>query len=382
LEAVVPLYESDLCRARLFARGIKKFDKGAFSKIHLMWISDAPIQDYRQEMSKIEQELKSSGHDVSIETFTTDSGWHKQQEMKLRASSKIESTFYVVLDTKNAPIKDFDLSTFLTADNKGIVTGSRKKADFASPHGKFSHIDQVHGDWYKQAEKTLGHKLPENTMLPFSVSPQVIHTKSARKLVSELESRTGQDLFHVMLGGKGTEFTLYQTYMRTEREFSCYHATATSDPNYTHWRREHYPGHTLESLKKIRDGKDDFKFFGVHRNRHWVEEDIQPVVQTVREIYKSRGLITDDDGWYNDDCVKPGQGHSTVGEKRTLTYDFEAPSAAIAMAASEEGPTATPPAEQATTNETATERAADSKTETVTAGAEPASQIATTTTQM
>merc|ERR1719245_503640 len=100
-------------------------------------------------------------------------GWFAQQILKLKISSEVSSDYYVVLDAKNAILRDIEADTFFTRCNQGKMIGIYKA----------NGIPQPHVNWYKASAAALKYAPQLKGLWPSSVTPVVIHKRTVTEML-------------------------------------------------------------------------------------------------------------------------------------------------------------------------------------------------------
>merc|ERR1719401_713667 len=65
-------------------------------------------------------------------------GWYAQQVLKLKIAKFVPTEYYILLDSKNAFVKDIDEDAFFSPCNQGKIYGTYR----------FEDIPQPHKEWY------------------------------------------------------------------------------------------------------------------------------------------------------------------------------------------------------------------------------------------
>ncbi|CAK0909158.1 unnamed protein product [Prorocentrum cordatum] len=146
---VLPFYERDLCKAQYTARSIALHDTGsALGDVLLLWISTQPSDAYAEGIQAIRDSLAGSRKvellDLSPQVNGNHKdGWYAQQVLKLKAASRVNSEYFVVLDSKNTLLQDVNAQTFLTECRQARLFGTYPWGQLPKLHQELSG-DKVH----------------------------------------------------------------------------------------------------------------------------------------------------------------------------------------------------------------------------------------------
>jgi hypothetical protein len=233
---VVPFYHRDLCKMRILASSISKHDPmGYLGDVALLWLDKDTPGTHQEDVDDIIGSIQST-HSVTLHDFSwvfgTDmKGWEIQQVMKLKAAMLVNSDFFVVLDAKNAFIRDVKFDTFISECNTGLI------------YAQFT-VEEQGGEkkeWFEKSAKALGLGVPEGKV-GGSITPVIFHTQTVKDL---LEHELGEELTveKFCTSGKlcdairdgATEFTLYYTFVKDKTAESCIHNSIDSHPALSLW---------------------------------------------------------------------------------------------------------------------------------------------------
>jgi hypothetical protein len=228
---VVLFHERDLCKMRLLASSLTKHDPNQLiSTVHLIWISTHSPKEFMRDIDSIRNTASASHtvrfHDVSwMHGSGMKKGGHVQQIMKLKAASLVKEDYYVVLDAKNAFIRDLQPDTFLTPCAQGRV--------FADT--EFDNLNDDAKEWYSASAAALGVDVPPDRKWSASITPVVMHTQTVIDMLNYLdEDPSPQSLCsgtlceHIKSGA--TEFSLYYLYIATKTDEKCIHQASSHNP--------------------------------------------------------------------------------------------------------------------------------------------------------
>ncbi|CAK0909156.1 unnamed protein product [Prorocentrum cordatum] len=163
---VLPFYERDLCKAQYTARSIALHDTGsALGDVLLLWISTQPSDAYAEGIQAIRDSLAGSRKvellDLSPQVNGNHKdGWYAQQVLKLKAASRVNSEYFVVLDSKNTLLQDVNAQTFLTECRQARLFGTY-------PWGQLPKLHQESGSTarrrcWRSASRTAGSGPPRS----------------------------------------------------------------------------------------------------------------------------------------------------------------------------------------------------------------------------
>jgi hypothetical protein len=171
IDVVIPFFERDLCKLKYTAKSISLYDPNHYlGDVYLMWVSFKPPWQFQAEIDEIKRYISQTREAIFIDFSQTLAsehdllGWYAQQVVKLKVASWVRSSFYLVLDTKNALIQEVKADTFFTECNQARIL-----ADYP-----FDGIPAPHRDWYKLSAQALHVNPPDRGYWPASISPVVI----------------------------------------------------------------------------------------------------------------------------------------------------------------------------------------------------------------
>lgn len=231
---VIPFYHRDLCKMKILASSLTKHDPNhELGDVVLLWLDSDTPGKYQDDINVIIG-YTQEGHGVHFHDFSWAmhaglKGWELQQVMKLKAAMLVDAEFYVVLDAKNAFIRDVQPDTFLSPCNQGLVFAQWTIGEQGDE--KFS--------WFDHAAKDLGVGLPSGKMSG-SITPCVMHTKTVLNMFEHLsEAKTVLKVCEGPLCGYiqrgATEFALYYTYVRQLADEKCIHNAVDHHPAVSLW---------------------------------------------------------------------------------------------------------------------------------------------------
>jgi hypothetical protein len=229
-DVVIPVFERDVCKAKYLAKSLAVHDpQQRLGTIILMWVSFKSSEQYLADVNDINESL-SGNHKVRFIDFSPElnsqsmNGWYAQQILKLKISSIVSSKYYVVLDAKNALLKDVDAQTFFSWCHQGTMMGAYKASEIPEPHI----------NWYRESARALGVAPPEEGLWPSSITPVVIHKETVQDMLKSLGE--GNSIHKLcdgplcgLLGARGhhgfgaSEFTLYTLFARSRSDFDRIH---------------------------------------------------------------------------------------------------------------------------------------------------------------
>jgi hypothetical protein len=225
---VILFYVRDLCKMKLTAKSISQHDPdGLLGHVLLLWLDESLATDHAEDIDEIkaaiEQTRRVTFHDFSWMIRTKGmAGWKQQQMMKLKAATLIETDFYVVLDAKNAIIRDVRPGTLISACNTGFIFGQHTVGE----------LTEEKRGWFEKSAKALGVTVPPDRKLSGSTTPVLMHTQTVRDMFQAIgEKMDTKDLcmgpLCDFIHDGATEFTMYELFVATRSEEGCIH-TLTS----------------------------------------------------------------------------------------------------------------------------------------------------------
>jgi hypothetical protein len=272
LDLAIPFFERDLCKLKYTAKSISLYDPHHhLGNVYLMWVSFKPFWQYKEQIDEVLRLLRKTRLAFLLDfselmRSTQITGWHAQQIVKLKVASKIGSSSYLVLDTKNTLIREVKADTFLMKCNQGRI-----QADYAG-----AEIPTEHLDWYRRSAKALHLQPPDKAggYWPASVTPVVMHKQTVLDMLSYIGEQASTDklcdgpLCEMMgairshgSGAGATEFTMYTLWAYQKTKLECTHSIDVMGPATvpygSHWRADliHELGmrdvHGLEELEQV-----------------------------------------------------------------------------------------------------------------------------------
>lgn len=211
ITAVIPLrlkevrFISDLKRFKELL--LPSFEKYWIDKDNLEFLVITPPEDQliiKKSINNISNfKIKIVNDDKICPTLKKESGWYKQQILKLSVAKYVRTEYYITLDADiilHKPLRMCDL--FI--DGKAIF---KKEEAF------------VHMDWWIASKKVLksNYEIKEKDIV-IAVTPEILHTNSCVKLLNEIALRNKVEdpylfLFRICENLKWTEYTLYWLYL-------------------------------------------------------------------------------------------------------------------------------------------------------------------------
>jgi len=327
---VVPTYEKDLCKLRLFARGMaRNVHTSLFKSVKLIWTSAEPMAAYAAQLRAVGAEFgplepliewleHSSIVAPSNRSFH---GWYQQQLAKLTIARTLSTDFYVVLDSKNAPIAKLVLSDFLDPARRAWV------------HNDFQltkHRNQSkYATWYGRSENVIGWSVPDCHRVPRSITPITLHTASVKSMLALLERRVKGGLANAIARNGATEFTLYNTYIRgpdLAPPFGCVHAESpvtTDEVAETVFTTGASVESRFDQIRGLAHGHPHkhVRFFGLHKefvSHPEVHSRIDELLALLLAVGRSHGLLREGDSdELNHFCLSlPSRNESLTASER------------------------------------------------------------------
>ncbi|CAK0865976.1 unnamed protein product [Prorocentrum cordatum] len=282
---VILFYERDLCKMKLLAASLTKHDPNLLiGTVHLVWLSKHPPSDYMGDIDSIRNAAAASHtvrfHDMSWMFGAGMEGWHTQQIVKLKASGLVEEDYYVVMDAKNALIRDIEPDTFMTPCYQAKV--------FADTD--FDLLNSDAKGWYYKSAGVLGVDIPPGRKWSASITPVVMHTQTVINLLQDLhESPSPLSLCNGALCGHikygATEFTLYYLYAATKTDEKCIHREFQHNPALSMWRGFHDP----EVVQKAMDDPN-ILIFGAQSGSMPGGDAGQKIASQLQKLFEDAGV--------------------------------------------------------------------------------------------
>lgn len=220
LTVVIPVFERDLCKMKLTAKSIVVHDPDRIlGKVIICWVSKHSAGEYAKDLDEIRNTLSQHGEVEVVELIVPPDGqgWFVQQAAKLKIASKVQTDFYLVLDAKNALLRDVEKDSFFTPCNQGKIFG-RYTMD---------EMPGLHKDWYFKSAGVLCQQPMDRGRWPASITPMTMHTSTVLDLLDTLhEPRAFGGCSGGLcdaLGAGATEFTLYLVYVGRVSIMECIH---------------------------------------------------------------------------------------------------------------------------------------------------------------
>mmetsp|Transcript_22264 Transcript_22264/g.44661 ORF Transcript_22264/g.44661 Transcript_22264/m.44661 type:complete len:599 (+) Transcript_22264:37-1833(+) len=234
IDVVVTTFERDLCSVKLQARSLaQRLNKTEFGTIHYLWVSEYPMDQYKQSIQDIKKELNGfhfefhevkswvgSGSGIttpgipgstissSIKKTDTDllsmtdkeDGWKAQQVARLLASRIVTSNYYLILDSANFLVEPLRRTDFLDKCNRGLMFPRKTPGNLPLPHQT----------WMDNAQKFLGSFISEDIKLDIGMTPFLMHTQTVQNLL-EYTSERKASISEALEGT--TELALYTAFV-------------------------------------------------------------------------------------------------------------------------------------------------------------------------
>lgn len=217
---VITVLKEDLCALAITATSIRKHDHPRrLGKVILVWVSQSSSHEYSEQLSKVLALLRMHGEAELLEANLTkgSSEWRAQQAVRLKVASVVKSDFYILLDAKDALLRDAS-KLFFTHCSQGKIFG-RYTMD---------EMPQTERAGYASAASVLQQTPLRDGKWPAMAAPLVMHTDTVIGLLhklgepSELGDCTGGLCSALALGA--SELTLYVVYAVRMADFGCTHS--------------------------------------------------------------------------------------------------------------------------------------------------------------
>jgi len=304
---MIPVFERDLCKLKVTARSIVAHDPdGVLGKVLICWVSQAARGEFTDQLDEITRILEEHG-EVEVLEMQLDgvTGWLAQQSAKLKVASRASSEYYVVLDAKNALLRDMEPDAFFTPCNQAKVFGRYRMDDMPAEHRS----------WFEASAGVLGQQAMEWGTWPASVTPMVLHRQTTLDMLSMLGE--SPDFTSACDGGlcdslrqQATEFTLYLVYAARIARFDCIHAIEErpwdDELSASIWRNNDVgTAGQVEAMAEHSDLNGNPLFFGAQAGALDGFRDTErfKILSGLFSVYENAGLY-DWDNWDDmADCI-------------------------------------------------------------------------------
>jgi hypothetical protein len=212
LTAVCPLLHQDLDRFGILLRSLDRFFDPDSLQDFMVIVRDEELESIKQELQGLPKRHQISlvpERELNLQTHLSP-GWFRQQLIKLKIATKIESTYYLVLDADNICCKAVAYDQ-LIPNGRALMTRVEK---------------QAHRDWWKWSAKLLGTRpglwrtalrlwKPRIRTSPkgMDVTPAILSTSSTLNLIDYLQRRWQLPLGEILSDHRFTEYTLYYLFL-------------------------------------------------------------------------------------------------------------------------------------------------------------------------
>ena len=239
ISIVIPCISKDISRLRNLLISIHKFvSKDIFEKIYII----VPEDDYKQffEFIKIENEIIQfqgkieiikESYLVPLNTFSKNSlfflknkdGWFKQQILKLAIADKINTKFYLILDSDCLFNKNLSSSDIFIEKNNTVLSYLQEEEIY------------IHDKWWNGSAEFLGITKPFLASLKtgIGVTPQILSVDIVKKLCHFIKDKSHNDEWYSILWSNRivhfyplkiwTEYTLYYLFAKRAGLLDKYH---------------------------------------------------------------------------------------------------------------------------------------------------------------
>ncbi|WFT83205.1 MULTISPECIES: DUF6492 family protein [unclassified Methylobacterium] len=261
-DIVVVLYEAELALALLQAESIAKFiDPASVDRIIYCINDEDPRTTSDFIYSKIYPLLEKVGIRTCMlfrEHFTlkTGNGYCLQQIQKLETAFRVQTDFYVAIDTKNFLVKNFSLSDLFVGSYPATFLESYEENDFRrymkSMYLAYWSVPDPHTDIH----------------LPAMATPFVFEADLVRGMIAEIERRERTSFgpfFERNFGASGgySEFLLYSAYLYSQRQ----RAGRSRSFSLTSWGDTPVAPEEIHVLVDTARNNPDWKMCGIHKAR-------------------------------------------------------------------------------------------------------------------
>ncbi|GJE02551.1 hypothetical protein GMJLKIPL_4500 [Methylobacterium isbiliense] len=279
-DLVVVIYEEELELAELQAKTIARFiDAQSVNRLIYCINDEDPSTSSRFMRDSIFPVLARAGIST-LEcrrdhfTLKTGRGYCLQQVQKLEVSFRVQTDFYVVLDTKNFLVKHFDLNELFSGPYPAVFLETYEETDFRR------YMKNMYLSYWGTEEPY------DNVALPAMATPFVFNTAFVRSMIDAVEKKEGMPFgifFEERFGAGGgySEFLLYSSYLYNFQQ----RANLTEKLSHTSWGESVISPDEIHLLVEGARNNPSWKMCGIHKGR------FDPVAQrTLEEIRKAIGL--------------------------------------------------------------------------------------------
>jgi len=239
ISIVIPCIYKDISRFRNLLLSINIFvPKDIFEKIYII----VPDDDYNQffEFIKLQKEIFELQDKINIikesnliplNTFSKNrlfflkhkDGWFKQQILKLAIADKINTKFYLILDSDCLFIKKLNSSDLFIEKNNTVLSFLQEEENY------------IHDKWWNGSAEFLGITKPFLASLKsgIGVTPQILSVDIVKKLCLFIKDKSPNDEWYSILWSNRvvhfysfeiwTEFNLYYLFAKRSGLLDKYH---------------------------------------------------------------------------------------------------------------------------------------------------------------
>ena len=245
MDLVTVTWSTDLYLQKLQAYSINKYVEGTC--IHWVIIEDdiVPVHTWLRELEPFyKRHVLKIIHHSELTTDNTSIGWVRQQILKFKIVNYIQSSGYIILDSKNFFIKSVNLNSWPIDEGNGAPHFSQE-----TDNGKWK-------TWINHVHNKTSLTVPDEFWAP--ETPFVIKTEIANKM---LRLFSIEDLFDNAYDP--SEFILYR-FLSHENKQRHYRVA------YSCW-----PGTVFPTLEKLNEefNNEHIRVFSLHKA--FIKENIK-----------------------------------------------------------------------------------------------------------
>ncbi|HEY4283527.1 MAG TPA: DUF6492 family protein [Chthoniobacterales bacterium] len=185
---------------------LPSFDRFFADKDKIRWLLIVPGEDLKVVEERIRDfpqwNIRVLNEDELCPRLKSESGWHKQQILKLAAARVVTSNYYLVLDADVVLKRPARLSDFFS-NGKPILQ---------------KNVAGAHWDWWLGSKEILASKVQiteDSTVM--DVTPEFLHRETCLALQDAIALRNNTDDWDVFLFGSRdkdwTDYTLYWLFV-------------------------------------------------------------------------------------------------------------------------------------------------------------------------
>lgn len=289
IDLVTVCYLEEMRMLKMQARSIRLHADGHFINKIFVIFNDRNFPDFQDKFrAEIEHEYGEFANRLvlvdgwsNLKKSRGKGGWVRQQVLKWQAARFIESSHFMILDSKNHFIKRFSAEHAFAQDGRMLISRYPLNKAFTR---KFLNACALFGAHPTDAD--FDQAMPQST--PYIASKQLVE-----EMMDEMEGLLGVD-FETAFVKKGpfTEFYLYYAYILSKEGLFDRWYYQARQINVTFWN------HAVETpdsfgLKMKRLNKPNVCSMGVHRR--YIKNAPQEFMGGIKALWHDAGLVRTDE---------------------------------------------------------------------------------------